>query len=680
MTNQLQHNPLLQEFSTLYHTYPFPEITVKNIEDAIFAGIKEEKEEINRIVNNDEAPTFQNTIEALECSGETLSLATTLMYNQLSANTNDELEELSQRMASILSEHHSEIMQNEALFQRVKQVYHAEKSLLSGEDLMLLEQTYVSFERSGATLDAEKKKRFREIKSELSELSLKFSQNHLRATNEYVLHITNKEDLQGLPESQVEQARQTAEEKQLQGWCFTLHAPSFIPFMKYADNRELRRQMYMAYHTQCATLDELSNFDIVVRLVNLRRELAQLLGYAHFAAYVLKRRMAETPEHVYALLNQLLEAYMPVAREEVAQVEEYAKKEQGETFELQPWDFAYYSHQLKKTLYHFDEEMLRPYFELSSVVKGVFSLAERLYGITFVKNKEIPVYHPDVDAYEVYDNDGKFLAVLYTDFHPRDSKRGGAWMTNYREASAGERPHVAVVMNFTKATATRPALLTHAEVETFLHEFGHALHGIFGATKHRSLSGTNVYWDFVELPSQFMENFAVEKDFLQTFARHYVTNEKIPNEMVERIIQSRNFQVGYACVRQLSFGLLDMAYYTMKNPFQEDVISFEKKEWESIRLLPEVKETCMTVQFEHIMTGGYSAGYYSYKWAEVLDADAFSLFQEEGVFNRDVATKFRKEILEKGGTEHPMHLYRAFRGRQPNITALLKRSGIDNNK
>lgn len=669
-------NPLLSSFDTPYQCYPFPAISVKHIAEAIEEGMQKEKEYIRCIVDNNATPDFNNTIEALEHSADLLSVATTLMYNQLSANTNDELEQLSQNVAPLLSEHHAEIMQNEALFQRVKTVRDGDTSMLSSEQLMLLEQTYQAFERSGATLSVDAKTRFRAIKSELSQLSLQFSQHHLKATNDFLLHVTSQDELQGLPPSQLEQAKQTAAEKQLEGWCFTLHAPSFVPFMKYCGNRALRKRMYMAYHTQCALSNELCNFSLAERLVNLRRELAELLGYTNYAEYVLKRRMAESPERVYHLLHQLLDAYMPIARAEVDEVSAYAKHMMGDDFMLQPWDFAYYSHLLQKEKFDIDEEALRPYFELSRVVSGVFGLAERLYGITFSKNTSIPVYHPDVDAYEVHDADGSFLAVLYTDFHPRESKRGGAWMTNYREAGEGERPHVAIVMNFTKPTPSCPALLTHGELETFLHEFGHALHGIFAATKYRSLSGTNVYWDFVELPSQFMENYAVEREFLQTFAVHYETGEVLPEEYINRIINSRNFQVGYACVRQLSFGFLDMAYYTLQAPLTQSIPEFEREAWSALRLLPEVPEACMTVQFEHIMTGGYSAGYYSYKWAEVLDADAFSYFKEHGAFSREVADRFRREILEKGGTEHPMQLYRAFCGREPRVEALMERNGL----
>ena len=452
--------------------------------------------------------------------------------------------------------------------------------------------------------------------------------------------------------------------------------------MMYADNRDLRRELYMAYNTKCTHDNACNNLEIVKRIVNVHMEIAQLLGYANFAEYNLQERMAQNSDAVYKLLNQLLEAYTPAARQEYTEVQSLARSLQGEDFVLMPWDWAYYSHKLKDRKFNIDDEMLRPYFELGKVKEGVFGLATRLYGITFKKNPDIPVYHKDVDAYEVFDKDGKFLAVFYTDFHPRAGKRSGAWMTSYKgqwtDEKTGEnsRPHISIVMNFTKPTQDKPALLTFGEVETLLHEFGHSLHGIFANSTYESLSGTNVYWDFVELPSQFMENFAIEKEFLHTFARHYQTGELIPDELVQRIVDSSNFNVAYACLRQVSFGLLDMAWYTRSTPFEGDVKAYEKKAWEKAQILPSVEEACMSTQFSHIFAGGYSAGYYSYKWAEVLDADAFSLFKEKGIFNPETAASFRENILSKGGTEHPMTLYRRFRGQEPSIDALLIRNGI----
>lgn len=669
-------NPFFQPSDAPHGTMRFDLLRTEHFRPALVEGMAREKKEIEDIANNPAKPTFDNTIAAMEKTGDLLERTTTVMYNLLSAETNDELEALAQEMSPMLSEHSSDIMLNEALFARVKAVYD-ENPDLDAEDRMLLEKTYEAFERSGATLDAAGKKRFREIKSELSRLTLQFSQNNLKETNAFTLHVTDEQDLAGLPPMQVEQAAQTAREHDTDGWVFTLHAPSYQPFMTYADNRELRRRLYMAYNTKCTHDNAQNNFGIVARLVNLRRELAQLLGYDTYADYVLKRRMAERTENVYELLERLIGEYKAPALREVEAVAEKARREEGGDFVLQPWDFAYYAHKLQKERFDLDAEMLRPYFELSRVKQGVFGLATRLYGITFRENKNIPVYHPDVTAYEVFDEDGSYLAVLYTDFHPRSSKQGGAWMTNYKDEWDGtSRPHVSVTMNFTRPTADKPALLTLSEVETFLHEFGHALHGIFATTKHRSLSGTNVYWDFVELPSQFMENYAVEKDFLRTFAFHHESGEPIPEDLIRRIVEARNFNVAYACMRQVSFGLLDMAYYTLRTPFNADVRAFEKEAWQAAQLLPRQEETCMSVQFGHIMAGGYSAGYYSYKWAEVLDADAFDLFRQNGIFDRETARSFRTNVLSQGGTRPPMQLYRAFRGKEPDIDALLRRNGL----
>ena len=639
-------------------------------------------QEIDAIIQQSEAPTFENTILALEKSGSLLNQATTIFGNLLSAETSDEMQAIAERVMPQLSAHSNNISLNEELFARIKSVYqNTDLDTLNAEDRMLLQKTYDGFIRSGANLTPEQKERFRQLSSELSVLTLRFSQNNLKETNRYELSLT-REELDGLPESAISNYAQTAKEKGKEGYIVTLQAPSFVPFMKYSTHRELRQQLYMAYNTQCTHDDEYNNMDIVKKLVNLRLERAQLLGYATAADFVLTQRMAKTSDKVYELLNQLLEAYSPAARQEVAEVQALAKEMEGEDFELMPWDWAYYSEKLKEKKFSLNEEALRPYFELSRVIDGVFGLATRLYGITFQENKDIPVYHPDVKAYEVFDRDGSFLSVLYTDFHPRASKRSGAWMTSYKEQWKDEegdhRPHVSVTMNFTKPSADKPALLTFSEVNTFLHEFGHALHGMFANTTYQSLSGTNVYWDFVELPSQIMENFAIEKDFLNTFAKHYETGENIPEDLIQRIVDASNFNVAYACLRQLSFGFLDMAWYTRTEPFEGDVKAYEKEAWKQTQILPSVEDTCMTVQFSHIMAGGYSAGYYSYKWAEVLDADAFSLFKEKGIFNQEVANSFRENVLSKGGTEHPMTLYKRFRGQEPGIDALLKRNGIIN--
>ena len=673
-------NPFLTAYNTPHETIPFHLIKTEHFEPAVLVGMEEQNREIEEIINNPETPTFTNTIVALERSGKTLDRITTVFGNLLSAETNDEMQVIAERIMPQLTEHSNNISLNEKLFSRIKSVYESkEKESLNQEESMLLNKTYDGFIRSGANLSDEHKERLRKLSSELSVLTLKFSQNNLKEKNSYELLLT-LEQLEGLPDSALVAYAQTAKDKGKEDYIVTLEAPSFIPFMKYCKNRELREQLYRAYNTQCTHDNEYNNLDIVKRLVNLRLELAQLIGFETAADYVLTKRMAANSNNVYQLLNQLLEAYTPTAQKEVAEVQTLAKELEGEEFQLMPWDWAYYSRILKEKKFNIDEEILRPYFELNKVIEGVFGLATRLYGITFQENKDIPVYHTDVKAYEVYDKDNSFLAVLYTDFHPRASKRSGAWMTNYKEQWIDEkgnsRPHVSVTMNFTKPSAEKPALLTFGEVTTFLHEFGHALHGMFANTTYQSMSGTNVYWDFVELPSQIMENFAIEKEFLNTFAKHYKTGESIPSELIQRLVDASNFNVAYACLRQLSFGLLDMAWYTLTTPFDGDVRYYEKEAWKKAQVLPDIEDTCMTVQFSHIMAGGYSAGYYSYKWAEVLDADAFSLFKEKGIFNEETANSFRENVLSKGGTEHPMVLYKNFRGKEPNINALLERNGI----
>ena len=680
--NTSVNNPFLQPYATPHETVPFHLIRLEHYEPAIREGMRQEDEEIAAIVTNTEAPTFANTILPLAESGKLLERVTTVLFNLMSAETCDELEAIAEKMMPELSEHSNNISLSPELFARVKAVYEQRETLtLIPEERQLLEKTYDGFRRNGANLSDADKETYRRLSMELSTLTLRFSQNHLKETNRYELVLTQAEQLKGLPPSAVEAAAHTAAEKGKEGWVITLQAPSYVPFMKYSDCRDLRRELYMAYNTQCTHDNEQNNFDIVRQLVNHRMELARLLGYTDYADYVLRKRMAEDSAHVYRLLDDLLEAYTPAAHREVAEVEALARRLEGDDFQLMPWDFSYYSEKLKNEKYQFDEEALRPYFELSRVKEGVFGLATRLYGITFRRNPDIPVYHPDVDAYEVFDTDGSYLAVLYTDFHPRAGKRSGAWMTSYKEQwteadGTDSRPHVSVTMNFTKPTADKPALLTFSEVTTFLHEFGHALHGMFARTRFQSMSGTNVYWDFVELPSQFMENFAIEKDFLHTFARHYQTDAPIPDEWIQRIVDASNFNVAYSCLRQVSFGLLDMAWYTRREPFSGDVAAYERQAWQRAQLLPSVDGTCMSVQFGHIMSGGYSAGYYSYKWAEVLDADAFSVFKQHGIFDRATADSFRQHILSKGGTEHPMTLYKRFRGQEPTIDALLKRNGI----
>lgn len=646
-----------ENIHTPHGTVPFDRIAVEHYAPAIRRGIECQNEEIDAIVNNLEPANFHNTILALEKSGQLLHRVEVVFDNLLSAETNDAMQELAKELMPLLSEHANNITLNERLFERVKTAYeHRNDEPLTAEQRKLTEDTYEGFVRSGANLQGANKEKYRELSRQLSLLTLQFSENNLKETNDYQLVLTDEAQLKGLPQSAIDAAAETAREKQQEGWVFTMHAPSYVPFLAYAADRDLRKEIYMAYNTKCTHANACNNLDIVKQLVNTRLALAQLLGYKDYATYKLERRMAQNSANVYHLLDQLLEAYKPTAQKEYAEVQALAREEQGADFTLMPWDWGYYSQKLKDRKFNLNDEMLRPYFELENVKKGVFGLATRLYGITFQKNPDIPVYHKDVEAFDVFDKDGSFLAVLYTDFHPREGKRSGAWMTSYKEQwideKTGEnsRPHVSLVMNFTKPTQDKPALLTFGEVETFLHEFGHSLHGMFANTTYASLSGTNVYWDFVELPSQFMENFAVEKEFLHTFARHYQTGELIPDELVQRIVDSRNFNAAYACLRQVSFGLLDMAWYTRTTPFEGDVMAYEKQAWARAQVLPSVEGTCMSTQFSHIFAGGYSAGYYSYKWAEVLDADAFSLLKSRVFSIRkqpfpSAKTYFRKEEL-----------------------------------
>ena len=680
-------NPFFESYNTPHDTVPFDRIRLEDFEEAFMEGIRRDNEQIEKTINNPEKPTFDNTIintEEDEGYYDLLSRVSTVFFNLLSAETNDEMDALAQKMQPILTQHANDVRLNPQLFERIRKV-HLHHRKLTPEEKMLLDNCYEGFVRSGALLDEAGKARLRQLTEEASMLSLQFSQNLLKENKAFQLHITDEAQLDGLPETAREAAALTAQEQGLQGWVFTLDFPSYSPFMTYSTQRELRKEMYMARNTVCTHDNSENNLEICKRLVNLRREIAQLLGYKTYADYVLKRRMASNTKGVYRLLNDLIDAYKPTAvkeREELKKMfESQMPKAKSQKLKMEPWDSGFYTHKLQMKKYNIDQEMLRPYFELSNVIKGVFGLANKLYGISFKENKDIPVYHPDVKAYEVFDKDGSYLAVFYADFHPRKGKQGGAWMTEYQgqfidKKGENVRPHVSVVMNLTKPTADKPALLTLNEVETFLHEFGHSLHGMFANTRFESLSGTNVWWDFVELPSQFMENYSVEKDFLRTFAFHYQTGEPLPDELISRIVKSRNFMAATACLRQVSFGLLDMAYYTKKDEFTDDIIPFEKKAWKKAILGKQLPDTCMTVQFSHIMAGGYAAGYYSYKWAEVLDADAFSVFKRHGIFDQTTAQRFRDEVLSKGGTEHPMELYRRFRGGEPTIDALLKRNGI----
>ena len=682
-------NPFFEPYGTPHDTVPFDRIKLEHFEEAFMEGIRRDNEQIEKMINNPEKPTFDNTIintEEDEGYYNLLSRVSTVFFNLLSAETNDDMDALAQKMQPILTQHSNDIRLNPKLFERIRFV-HLHHRKLTPEEKMLLDNCYEGFVRSGALLDEAGKERLRQLTEEASMLSLQFSQNLLKEQKAFTLDITDEAQLDGLPETAREAAALAAKEQGKQGWVFTLDYPSFSPFMTYSTQRELRKQLYMARNTLCTHENSENNLEICKRLINLRREIAQLLGYKTYADYVLKRRMASNARSVYRLLDDLIDAYKPTAIKERDELRKLAHKDVDK---MKPWDSGFYSHKLQMKKYNLDAEMLRPYFELRNVINGVFGLANRLYGITFKENKDIPVYHPDVKAYEVFDKDGSYLAVFYADFHPRKGKQGGAWMTEYQgqhwemNGEKGKtmiikenvRPHVSVVMNLTKPTEDKPALLTLGEVETFLHEFGHSLHGMFANTRFESLSGTNVWWDFVELPSQFMENYAIEKEFLRTFAFHYQTGEPLPDELIQRIVKSRNFMAATACLRQVSFGLLDMAYYTKKDEFKDDIIPFEKKAWKKAILGEQLPDTCMTVQFSHIIAGGYAAGYYSYKWAEVLDADAFSVFKKHGIFDPKTAQSFRDNILSKGGTEHPMTLYKRFRGGEPTIDALLKRNGI----
>lgn len=679
---QAASNPFFGKFKTPFETAPFDKIKTEHYEPAFDEGIKQLAKEIDEIANNSTPATFENTIVALERSGKMLDTVASVFFNLLAAESNDEMMEISQRISPKLSESSNNIYLNEKLFNRVKSVYEQKESLnLSTEDAMLLEQTYQSFKKRGATLNDKDKDRYRELSTELSLLNLQFDQNALKDENRYQMLLTDEKDLAGLPESVRDAAANLAKEKGKEGWMINLSAPSYVPFVRYSDRRDLREKLYREYMSVGSKGDEYDNRENIKKIVNIRLEIAKLMGHDNYAEYVLEHKMAKKPENVYKLLNQLLEAYKPVAINEYNMVQGLALGMEKEKITVMPWDWSYYSEKLKNMLFDVNDEMTRPYFELSNVKKGVFGLATQLYGVTFKENKKIPVYHPEVNAYEVYDADGKFVSILYTDFFPREGKQSGAWMNNiksqYKDKNGKDsRPQVIIVMNFTRPTDNKPSLLTFDEVETFLHEFGHSLHGMLAEGTYASLSGTSVYQDFVELPSQIMENWLTEKEFLDQIAIHYQTGEKIPQDLVQKLVDASNFNAGYLCCRQLSFGLLDMTWHTIEKPFDGDVAAFEKSAWAPTVIVPEIKEALMSPQFGHIFSGGYAAGYYGYKWAEVLDADAFSLFKEKGIFNKEVANSFRKNILSKGGTEDPAVLYKRFRGQEPTIDALLIRNGI----
>lgn len=678
--NKKQNNPLLEAFTAPHETAPFGQIENGHFMPAFEESIRQGEAEIEAIKNNAEAPTFQNTVVALDRAGKLLDRTSGVFFNLLNAETNDELQNIAQEVSPLLTKFQNDISLDPLLFERVKKVYEQKESLeLTPEQYTLLENSYIGFVRRGANLSETDKEKFRAISTELSKLTLTFGENVLKETNAYDMHITDESLLSGLPGSALEAALGKAKEKGKDGWIFDISMPGYLPFMKYADNRELRKKLYLAYSSKSFKGNEPDNQNNVKRIVELRLEQAKILGDKNYADYVLRRRMAMNAKGVYTLLDDLYDASHKVALAEKQEIQEYANS-LGFEGEIMPWDWSYYSEKLKVKKFNLDDEMLKPYFELNKVTDGVFGLATELYGITFKPNKDIPVYNEEVTAYEVFDADGTFLSVLYADFHPRPGKQGGAWMNDFKaqwkENDVDSRPQITIVMNFTRPTETRPALLTFDEVQTFLHEFGHALHGMLANSTYASLSGTSVYRDFVELPSQIMENWAVEKEFLDRFAKHYQTGETIPAELVQKIVDSQNYLAGYLSNRQLSFGYLDMAWHTLESPYTGSVKDFEENAWKKTQIFPRVEEVCMSTQFGHLFAGGYAAGYYGYKWAEVLDADAFSVFKEKGLFNKEVASSFRKNILEKGGTEHPMILYKRFRGHEPTVNALLERSGL----
>ncbi|KAB5485505.1 MULTISPECIES: M3 family metallopeptidase [Flagellimonas] len=670
------NNPLLEPFDQA----PFSKIKNEHFKPAFLQAIDAAKKEIDDIVENPDAPTFQNTLEALDFAGQQLDRISSVFFNLNSAETNEEIQKIAQEVSPLLSEFSNDITLNQGLFERIKAVYDQKDTLeLTPEQETLLEKKYKSFSRNGANLNDSDKKRLREIDAELSKLKLKFGENVLAETNKYEMHLTHEEDLKGLPEGEKEAAAQLAESKGKDGWLITLDYPSYIPFMKYAENRELRKELSIAFGSKGFHKDELDNQKNILKIVSLRHERANLLGYATHAHFVLEERMAETPQKVMDFLNELLEKAKPAAEREFGELETFAKSLDN-IDRLEKWDSAFYSEKLKQKLFNLDDEKLKPYFKLENVINGVFKVAEKLFGLTFKEVQTIEKYHPDVKTYEVYDDKNNFISLFYADFHPRPGKRGGAWMTSYKSQytlnGKNNRPHISNVCNFTKPTKSKPSLLTFNEVTTLFHEFGHGLHGMLANTIYPSLSGTSVYWDFVELPSQVMENWCYEKEALELFAFHYETGELIPMELVEKIKESATFQEGMATVRQLSFGFLDMAWHSKDPSNINNVKAYEAKAFEGTDLFPDTPQTCMSTSFSHIFQGGYSSGYYSYKWAEVLDADAFAHFKENGIFSKTVADKFKENVLSKGGTENPMELYKRFRGAEPNIDALLERAGL----
>ncbi len=670
------NNPLLTPFDLA----PFSKLTSEHFLPAIKNAITIAKQEVDTIIQNTTPPSFANTIEALDYSGELLDRVTNIFFNLNSAETNEEIQKVAQEASPLLSEFRNDIALNTKLFKRIETVYLQKKELqLNQEQHTLLEKRYKSFSRNGANLPPEKKDKLRKIDKELSLASLSFGENILAETNKFEMLLTNESDLKGLPDGAKEAAKALAESKNKEGWMITLDYPSYIPFMTYADNRELRKELSFAFGAKGFQNDTLDNQEIVLKIVNLRHKRALLLGYSSHAHYVLEERMAETPEKVFSFLNEILEKAKPAAEREFNQLESFAKELDG-IDQLQKWDGAYYSEKLKQKLFDLDDEKLKPYFKLENVINGVFQIASNLFGLQFEETDQVDKYHEEVKTYKVTDQQDNFVSIFYADFHPRPGKRNGAWMTSYksqmRKNDTNVRPHVSIVCNFTKPTPSKPSLLTFNEVTTLFHEFGHALHGMLADTTYPGLSGTSVYWDFVELPSQVLENWCYEKDALALFAKHYETGEVIPIELVDKIKESATFMEGMATLRQLSFGLLDMSWHAKDPSTITSVKDHEKSIFQNTSLYPDVPENCMSTAFSHIFQGGYAAGYYSYKWAEVLDADAFEYFKENGIFNKEIATKFKEHVLSKGGTENPMTLYKRFRGQEPKPEALLKRAGL----
>lgn len=673
-------NPLLKNWETPFGTPPFHLIRTEHFKPAIVEAITMAKVEISTISDNPDEPTFENTIAALDRAGDKLGRITSVLFNLNSAETNKEFQSAAQEVSPLLTSFSNDITLNEKLFRRIKSLYNARDTAdLTTEQNMLLEMKFRNFILGGAGLKDEEKKRFREISEELSTLSLKFEENVLEETNSFELHITDKNDLAGLPDGLIEMAGIEAEKLKKEGWIFTLHYPSYVPFLQYSKQRNLREKMLKAYSSRAFRGNDYDNRNIVKIIVNLRLEIAKMLGFSNCAEMILGDRMADSPFKVNKFLDELYNASKPAAKKDYDNVLSFAKG-MGHNGPLERWDWAYYSEKFKKDKFNFDDEILKPYFSLEKVQNAIFGLAGKLYGLKFIENNNIPVYHPEVKTMEVLDKNGAFLAILYIDFFPRPGKNGGAWMTSYRdqrnENGKDIRPLISIVSNFTRPTDTRPSLLSFNEVTTFLHEFGHSLHGMLTKCTYESLSGTNVARDFVELPSQFMENFAYEKEWLESWATHYITGEKIPFDIIKKIKEASTFNEGYACYRQLSFGFLDMAWHTVTNPVGKEIEDFESVAMEKTELFPEIEGSNMSASFGHIFGGGYASGYYGYKWAEVLDADAFKHFEETGIFNQETAESFRKNILEKGGTEKPLNLYINFRGKEPTIDALLERSGL----